>query len=249
MLPLSSLDSSRLEGLRMVVSDVDDTITTAGRLHPCALEAMYRLRECGLSLVLLTGGSAGWADVYIRQWPVDMVIAESGAVALRRDESGLVTYSRNSAIADDERLLRMRLIEWIGEARLSSDQYARLHDVALDKAKCTPAELEEIRGRALAAGASLAESSIHLNMWFGTYSKLQGLRFFTGMDDDRLREQSTYIGDSLPDQELFAFFPLSFGVHSVKMNRDAFAHLPTYYSPDAGGEGFSQIVDALVVGR
>ena len=85
MLPLSSLSSDRLSSITMVASDVDDTITTSGSLHPCALEALYAMHEAGLTLVLVTGGSAGWGDVYMRQWPVDMVIAESGALALQRD--------------------------------------------------------------------------------------------------------------------------------------------------------------------
>ena len=246
MLPLSSLPSDRLSSITMVASDVDDTITTSGSLHPCALEALYAMHEAGLTLVLVTGGSAGWGDVYMRQWPVDMVIAESGALALQRDGDGRVIYRVNDAIDDDVLSRRRALLDGMDSAILSSDQYARLYDIAVDKSRCSTEELEAARSMAVAAGAHWAESSIHLNIWFGEYSKLEGIRHFTGMGDDELCSRMAYIGDSLPDQELFAFFPLSFGVGSVRRDQERFSHLPSFVSEESGGEGFRQIADAIL---
>ena len=80
-----------IKNIRYIVSDVDDTITTDGLLIPDALQAMYDIKKTGRKLILVTGGSAGWADGYMRQWPVDAVIAESGAVLLAR-VSGRIRY-------------------------------------------------------------------------------------------------------------------------------------------------------------
>lgn len=226
-----------------LVSDVDDTITTNGLLLPCALEAMYRLRESGRHLVLLTGGSAGWADVYVRQWPVDLVIAESGAVALSKTSDGRIVYRTNPAIPADVEKRRASLIGRIGMDRLSSDQYARLYDIALDLSKVSKEELEETRRMAEEAGAHTSQSSIHLNIWFGDYSKLSGLRHFLGQD---IANGFAYAGDSLPDQELFASFPLSFGVASVRDRLSDFSHLPTVIVDEYGGQGFAHIVSMVL---
>ena len=239
MKPLSALEDA--SSIRTVVSDVDDTITSSGRLLPAALDAMYRLRASSRSLVLLTGGSAGWSDVYIRQWPVDKVIAESGALMLSRDESGAVVYTRNPVISADVSEKRRLLLEKIGYGRLSSDQYARLYDIAVDLSRCTEEELEDIRKMAEDAGASTSRSSIHLNIWFGGYDKAEGLRTFFGSD----LSGCAYIGDSLPDAALFSIFPLSFGVASVQKHRADFPVLPSYVASRPGGEGFAEIIDRI----
>ena len=211
-----------------LVSDVDDTITSDGRLLPCALEAMYRLERAGVRIVLLTGGSAGWSDVYIRQWPVSCVIAESGAVCLTKDERGQIVYRTNPVIRPEEIKKREAFLSSLDKEKLSSDQYARLHDIAVDLSKCTGCELEKIKGEALENGAFMAQSSIHLNIWFSPRS---------GM---------AYIGDSLPDEPMFASFPLSAGTKRVADNQKSFSHLPSYVCSFYGGEGFAELADRIL---
>ena len=84
----SDFTAEEKERVEAVVSDVDDTITSDGLLYPEALEALYSLKKNGKRIILVTGGSAGWADTYIRPWPIDAVIAESGALLLYRKEGG-----------------------------------------------------------------------------------------------------------------------------------------------------------------
>lgn len=235
--------------VRYVVSDVDDTITSRGRLLPVALEALCRLASGGRDIILLTGGSAGWADVYIRWLPVKAVIAESGAVLLRKDEDGRVRYHMHPSLTDGLRRCREELLSAIGDDILSSDQYARLNDIAVDLSLCQPERLEEVRRLAEGRGASWAQSSIHLNIWFGDYDKARGLRGFCpfmGLEWKKLLDEGCYIGDSLPDEALFAIFPISFGVASVLSKKEAFSHLPLFVAEAEGGEGFAQIADAIL---
>ena len=214
-----------------IVSDVDDTITTKGELHHCALQAMYRLKEEGIPLILLSGGSSGWCEVYLRQWPVSSVISESGAWLIEKDGKGNIVYRKNGAISAEDDGKREKLLEEIDPSVLSSDQYARLSDIA------------GIEAIASASGASYALSSIHLNIWFGDYSKSSGLKhFFPQLDIGKC----AYIGDALNDEEMFSLFPLSFGVRSVEEKKECFRHLPSYFSPSCGGEGFSEIISAVV---
>ena len=99
-------------------------------------------------------------------------------------------------------------------------------------------------GSFLAMGASYAESSIHINAWFGDYDKKSSLRYFTkqlyAIEEQDLLEHSVYFGDSFNDQVLFSYIPLSIGMHSVEDSRDGFEFLPKYITDGYGGIGFAE---------
>ena len=235
-----------IEGINLIVSDVDDTITTNGELHPIALESMYKATKSGKKIILVTGGSSGWADVYIRQWPIYMVIAESGAVLIYKDDKG-VQYKANPNISQDH-LNKKKILEDKYSEYLSSDQYSRLYDVAVDLTKVDEAKAKEIKEFALSLDASIAVSSIHMNIWFSPYNKKAALiDFFSDLEinEEMIMGSGIYIGDGLNDQELFNYFQHSAGVMSVFDNKEKFTHLPKYYSKYYGGEGFSNILGCL----
>ncbi|MGN0906797.1 MAG: HAD family hydrolase [Bullifex sp.] len=232
----------------LIISDVDDTITSKGRLLPEALSALYEAEEKGYRTILLSGGSAGWCEVYLRQWPVYMVIAESGAVLLYKDEEGQIRYRQNPAITPDDLKKRDELLRMIGEEHLSSDQYARLYDIAVDLSRVSERELEDIMDMAGRMGARMAKSSIHLNIWFGDYSKSKGLLSFMelcGIDRATLLSRSMYFGDAPNDDEMFALIPASVGMKSVEDRKSEFSHLPAYIASEYGGKGFSEAIKAL----
>lgn len=247
-LHLEGLSLKELENIELIISDVDDTITTDGKLMPKTLQAMYDANEKGYRIILLSGGSAGWCDIYLRQWPVDMVIAESGAVLLFKDANGEICYFQNPIIQNDYQEKRQSLLKAIGDEYLSTDQYARLYDVAVDLKKTPKEKLREIELYALSTGANTGKSSIHLNIWYGDYNKQKGLKIFmneSGIEDDVLKEKAIYLGDSLNDESVFDFIPLSFGVGQVEEKRDLFTFLPKYIASGHGGEGFFQVLNHL----
>ena len=135
---------------------------------------------------------------------------------LEKDGKGNIVYRKNSTISAEDDGKREKLLEEIDPSVLSSDQYARLSDIAVDLSKTSGADVRRIETIASASGASYALSSIHLNIWFGDYSKSSGLRhFFPQLDIGKC----AYIGDALNDEEMFSLFPLSFGVRSVEALR------------------------------
>ena len=69
MLPLANSREARRE-IRGVFCDIDDTLTTGGRLTAAAYAAMERLQQAGLMVVPITGRPAGWCDHIARMWPV-----------------------------------------------------------------------------------------------------------------------------------------------------------------------------------
>ena len=85
MKPLSELrDPGRIEGL---LFDIDDTLTTEGRLTAEAYAALERLKRAGRIVVPITGRPAGWCDHIARMWPVDAVVGENGAFYFRYDHA------------------------------------------------------------------------------------------------------------------------------------------------------------------
>src|SRR5690606_3281211 len=69
--PLSEFPRGARRDVVAVLTDIDDTLTEAGRLPTASYSAMERLRAAGLLVIPVTGRSAGWCDLIARQWPVD----------------------------------------------------------------------------------------------------------------------------------------------------------------------------------
>ena len=249
-LPFKGFQADEAEQIKLFISDVDDTITTNGKLYPETLRSLWRLKRSGRMVVLLTGGSSGWADAYIRQWPVDAVIAESGAVLLCYGKDGKIKYSNNPEIDPDVLRKKASLMKATSGLTLSSDQYARMFDVAYDKSKLEPSEKNALLHLVRTMGGIAYESSIHINVAFGNYSKEQGVRYFMPKyyeyKPEEVLSKGIYLGDSLNDETMFAYMPMSVGMHSVEDLRASFVHLPKYITDGYSGEGFSEVVRALL---
>jgi len=59
MRPLAAITHQQLTAVRCVFADIDDTLTTDGRLTAGAYAAMERLRTAGLMMIPITGRPAG----------------------------------------------------------------------------------------------------------------------------------------------------------------------------------------------
>lgn len=249
-LPFQGFSEEERNAIGIIVSDVDDTITKNGKLYPDALRSLWRLKKAGKMIVLLTGGSAGWADCYIRQWPVDAVIAESGAIILAHSKGGDIVYRFNPMIDPGFQKKKEGLLKLTAGLQLSSDQYARIYDIAYDKKKLSGKEIKTLESMVRAAGGHCSESSIHINAGFGNYSKRSSLLFFLNslfdISADTLLKTGIYFGDSLNDEDMFALLPLSVGMHSVEDMRGSFSHLPKYITSGYGGDGFNEAVESLL---
>ena len=85
MQPLQQLPASALRALRGVLTDIDDTLTHDGAIEPAALAALHGLQQARLPVIAITGRPAGWSEPFAMTWPVAAIVAENGAVMLRRD--------------------------------------------------------------------------------------------------------------------------------------------------------------------
>jgi len=258
---LSDISREEAANIKFLLTDVDDTITTNGKLKPDALSALYRLQEAGIRTICVTGGSAGWGDTYLRQWPIEAVLSESGALCLYREKGAIRHFVHPSIVQDGYAQRVEHLIQevqaTVPNAKLSSDQFARIYDVAFDHGSEPPylekEDINRIVEKCHELGASTAVSSIHVNAWFGDFDKFKGsLAFFQnilGLDESQMLTQSCYCGDAPNDQVMFSQFGLSFGVGNVRKHEKTMRFLPKYISESIGGTGFKEIVDAILEKR
>ena len=71
---LSVMSELQLSEVKIILTDIDDTLTTDGRLTSDAYGALERLSNSGYKLIPVTGRCAGWCDHIARMWPVDGVV-------------------------------------------------------------------------------------------------------------------------------------------------------------------------------
>jgi HAD superfamily hydrolase (TIGR01484 family) len=254
--PLSALDP---RGVQAVLLDIDDTLTSDGKLRAQAYGALERLHEAGKRVVPVTGRPAGWCDHIARMWPVDAVIGENGAFYFSFADGKL---GRRYADASEVRAAkRQRLDGLAGEilrqvpgAALAADQAYRETDLAIDYcedvAPLPLAQAERIAELMRAAGLTAKVSSIHVNGWLGDYDKLAMARTLFAerfsLDLDAANRSVVYAGDSPNDAPMFGFFERSVGVANVRRFAGRLAAQPKYVTEAAAGAGFAELVERLL---
>jgi len=261
MKPLSAFPVSARRELRGVLFDIDDTLTTEGRLTAVAYAAMERLKNAGLLVVPITGRPAGWCDHFARMWPVDAVVGENGAFYFRYDHAEKRMHRRYHDTTENRATNWQRLIdlgaeitETVPGCSVSADQSYRETDLAIDFREDVPSldqsAIDQIVELMNAAGMTAKISSIHVNGWFGDYDKLTMTRsLFSEMfeiDLEADKERYVFCGDSPNDQPAFAFFPNAVGVANVRGLADQLTTPPAYVTEHDAGDGFAELVDFLL---
>ena len=256
MKPVSALEA---RGVRAVLVDIDDTLTTHGKLTAQAYAALEGLHAAGKIVVPVTGRPAGWCDHIARMWPVDAVIGENGAFYFFLAAGRL--QRRYADAPEVRREKRARLERLAGEivrqvpgAALAADQPYRETDLAIDYCEDVPPlpleQAERIAALMRAAGLTAKISSIHVNGWFGDYDKLaMARRLFAerfALDLDRANASVVYVGDSPNDAPMFRFFRNSVGVANVRRFAGRLDAEPQFVTAAAGGAGFAELAERLV---
>lgn len=262
--PLDRFPLAARRRVRGLLTDIDDTLTTEGKLTAAAYAALERLQAVGILTFAITGRPAGWCDHIARMWPVDGVVGENGAFYFRYDAGRRKLVKRyllpeETRAANRRRLevLRERILAAVPGAAVASDQLYRESDLAIDfcedVAPLPRAEVDRIVALFEEAGATAKVSSIHVNGWFGTYDKLGMTRIMLreafGIDLDASRDEFVFAGDSPNDSPMFAFFPHAVGVANVRDFADRLTATPAYVTEARAGAGFVEIAEALLAAR
>ncbi len=261
--PWADAPRAALCRVRGVLTDIDDTLTTHGALTPDALAALHGLRGAGLNVIAITGRPMGWSEPFAGApaeggWPVDAIVAESGAVAMFREHGEQCTEYAQDALSRAHNTLRLRelaalVLREVPGATLARDSAGRVTDIAVDHSEFAHLGAEQIAQAVAvmqAAGAHATVSSIHINAWFGDHTKLTGARWAVqrvlGRTLDDELDRWVYVGDSTNDQLMFGHVPLSVGVANVVDFAATLNLWPAYITASARGAGFAEVAARLI---
>jgi HAD superfamily hydrolase (TIGR01484 family) len=262
LLPLTRWPAQARAGVRGVLTDIDDTLTTEGAITPDALGAMQRLRAAGLPVFAVTGRPAGWSEAFALSWPVNAIVAENGAVALSRGPGGELRRSylqdapTRRANFDRLQAVAQHILRTLPQARLATDSPGRETDIAIDHSEFAhlgEADIAQVVTLMRAGGLNATVSSIHINGWIGGHDKLEGARWIVrehlGRNLDDELDHWVYVGDSTNDARMFGHFPHSVGVANVARFVPQLTHPPRYITPSERGAGFAEVVDSLLAAK
>lgn len=272
--PMQALNHWNLlarRGVTGVLTDIDDTLTTDGAITADALAALAALTAAGLHVIPITGRPVGWSLPFARDWPVDAIVAENGAVAIFSSKKGLhpnqdgreqlsKLYQQDDATraANYARMQRVarRVTQEVAGAVLAQDSPGRETDIAIDHsefARLPPERIAQAIQIMQSEGMNATVSSIHINGWFGAHNKLAGARWIVrellGRDLDAELARWVYVGDSTNDQRMFEAFDNSVGVANVRRFEAQLTHKPRYITDGERGAGFAEVAAALLAAR
>lgn len=258
MIAFQDFPEEAAKTLDFVLCDIDDTITTDGKLTAKAYQSLWDLKEAGIGVIPVTGRPAGWCDMIVRQWPVTAVVGENGAFVYYFEQKQLKTYTHPNTVENPEDKLKVvweQVKAKFPAARVSKDQFCRKYDLAIDFAEDPPflgyKVAEEIKELCISLGAEAKVSSIHVNTWFGSYDKVSMTQLFFRniLGRESPEKQCLFFGDSPNDEPMFQFFPYSCAVENILPFQESLTYLPTYLAPGQSGEGFSKAVEILLEKR
>lgn len=259
MKPVSNFSS---KAVRFLFTDIDDTLTDHGQLGAEAYASLWKLKECGIEVIPVTGRPAGWCEMIARFWPVHGVVGENGGFYFRYHDKKM---HRHFVFNEQEQAINRKKLEKIREevlkevpgCAIASDQFSRLMDLAVDFAEdvgpLDEKSIDHIVEIFKRHGAQAKVSSIHVNGWFGTYDKLSMCREYAqrelGLDLDIDNEMFAFSGDSPNDEPMFAFFKNAFAVANINAFLNRIQHRPAYVASGEGGHGFNEIAAKLISSR
>lgn len=253
MQPLSKLAPTVTRRIRVLATDIDDTITSGGRLPPSTLECLQGLEAAGIVVALVTGRPAGWAQALASYLP---------AVKVAVAENGLVAFDANGERTD---LGPPRSPEFFtrlaGNAARLRDAYGLsvTPDDAFRLFERTFVRPRSFDARALLASQSVVDadfevmaSSIHIHVRPSGWGKAEGLlaalQPYAAEACASPEDSILFVGDSSNDRSLFARLPkTSVGVHNVIRFLDELGDdRPAFVTDGEGARGFAELVHLLL---
>jgi HAD superfamily hydrolase (TIGR01484 family) len=245
--PLVELPAKRLAAVFGVLTDIDDTLTGDGAIAPAALAALHRLADAGVPVIAITGRPAGWSEPFALAWPVAAIVAENGAVMLRRQGSGLQTdfvadAAQRAANARRLQACAQAVLAEVPGATLAQDSAGRLTDIAIDHsefAHLAEAQIAAVVAVMQAHGLTATVSSIHIARW--AVQQALGRPYVPA--------EWVYVGDSTNDQAMFEAMPLSVGVANIARFVAQLRAWPGFVTQAERGEGFAELAAALLAAR
>ncbi len=245
--------------IKYVFTDIDDTLTTKGKLPAQSYKALWDLYDSGLQVIPVTGRPAGWCEMIARFWPVAGVIGENGGLYFKHKNNEMTRhYAQPESLRPEHQkkleLIKSDVLKQVPGAGVASDQFCRQIDLAIDFSEDVPAlskkDVQKIVAIFKSHGAQAKVSSIHVNGWFGDHDKLSMCKTFCEREFNKSLEsiidECAFIGDSPNDEPMFAFFNHSFAVENISQFINELKNPPAFITPSQGAKGFVEFANKLL---
>lgn len=256
---IKNISDNVRKNLRGVFFDIDDTFTLNGKILDCAFNAIWKAYRKGLRVVPITGRPAGWADHMARMWPITSIVGENGAFYfLMKNNKMYRRYIQSEEVRNESKIkleqIKKQVLQEVPGTKVSADQAYRESDLAIDFCEDVPrlpmSEVDKIVTIFHNAGAQAKISSIHVNGWFGNFTKLSTcllmIKELWGETEEEAKEHYIFCGDSPNDEPMFSYFNYTVGVANVENYISRMKYLPTYKTNLPGSEGFAEMMDILL---
>ncbi len=250
--PLSQiLTTHNFSKISFIATDMDGTLTTAGKFTSQLLQAFDDLAALGIKVLIVTGRSAGWVNGLAHYLPVVGAIAENGGLFFpSNSETGVALTPINDVITHRQELAAAfaRLKAKFPHIQESADNRFRITDWTFDVARLNTNELQTLFNLCEEMGWGFTYSTVQCHIKPQGQDKAVGLlKVLREYFPEYAPQQVVTVGDSPNDESLFnaRYFPLSVGVANVLEYIDNLQHQPTCVTAAAEGEGFCELVRGI----
>jgi HAD superfamily hydrolase (TIGR01484 family) len=256
MQPFSQLTDVALARIRVLAADVDDTITTDGKIPSGTVAGFEALEKSGIAVALVTGRPAGWAQALAGYLPgVRIAVAENGLVAFggngqRCDLGPPRGHEFFAQLAENSARVRQAYA-----LEVTPDDAFRLFERAFIRPASFDASALVASQKLVDSGFEVMASSIHIHVRPSGWGKAEGLlEALLPIDVEACAtpdESILFVGDSSNDRSMFARLRhTSVGVRNVnhflaELGEDR----PAYVTESESALGFAEVVHALLAAR
>lgn len=255
MKPISQITAEEARRLRAFLFDLDDTLLDHGKLSEAAYSSLFRLKESGLVLVAVTGRPSSWAELLVRQWPIDGAVAENGSVACAMVDRRLEVF--DDAAESENRTQLAAVVEQIRSSfpdlRVTDDNRGRRSDFTFDigEHEHVPSDvIDRVCAAARTLGARTSVSSVHLHVTLDGADKASGaVRFLSRRfewDPTDVITTAAFIGDSENDEACFNAFKTTIAVQNFRGRPTV---TPRFSTSQARGAGFAEAAAVIAARR
>ena len=247
---LTTLLPEKLADIQLIATDIDGTLTRAGKFTRELLESIDLLNAKEIKLLLVTGRSAGWVSAVNNYLPVVGAIAENGGVYFNADgEFDFLTRIDNIELHREQLANRFwELQECYPQIQESIDNQFRITDWTFDLASLTDLELAQIASKCQTWGYSFTFSTIQCHIKPQQQDKgIAILQVLNQYFPDIKPTQIITVGDSPNDASMFdrSLFPHSVGVANIQHYTSQLTHQPQYITKLPEVAGFCELVKSL----
>ncbi|MEM7770888.1 MAG: HAD family hydrolase [Cyanobacteria bacterium P01_A01_bin.37] len=232
----------RLDSVQIVATDMDGTLTQNGKFSVDLIHALQSLQQAGISVIVVTGRSAGWVQSVVNYLPIWGAIAENGGVFFSSSGEQIL-FPDIEAIEHHRQHLQQTFQRCQAQFPIlqeSADNQFRLTDWTFSVEGLSSADLETLCNQAEADQWSFTYSTVQCHIKPRHQNKAIALNHLLNQYFPATSRSAVItVGDSPNDESLFdrQLVPFSVGVANIQHYLTRLQHHPTYITqyPEVGG--------------